>query len=230
MSLRLLVIALLLGPAAAAQGFLNFEKRVFKMGVNFVDVTPSPGLGVVPFPPLARPPKPTFNLGFAADFRLLRSPLTLRIGGQYQPRGYWLTTRANSRFFIGEPVRVNSSLHFLDLPVDLVLRLGGERTKFYASAGAYVGYGIYGRRTHRADSAIFRSASDTASVVRLNAFAPNGLKRLDYGLNVAVGFERNDFQFGITYGHGLANASNVPRQPLYHRSLGLFLAYRFDGM
>jgi hypothetical protein len=229
MTFRLLAFALLLGPAAAAQGFLKFEKRVFKMGVNFVDVTPSTGPGVVPYPPLPRPPKPTFNLGFAADFRLLRSPLALRVGGQYQPRGYWLTT---TLLRTGDRVRVNSSLHYLDVPVDLVLTVGGERMKLYASAGAYVGYGIYGRRTHRGDSAIFRSPGDTVrqSVQRVNAFGSNALNRLDYGLNFAIGFERNDFQFGITYGHGLANASNVPRQPLYHRSLGLFLAYRFDGM
>ena len=229
MSLRLLAFALLLGPAAAAQGFLKFEKRIFKMGVNFVDVTPTTGLGVVPYPPLPRPPKPTFNLGFAADFRLMRSPLALRIGGQYQPRGYWLTT---TQLRTGKSVRVNASLHYLDLPVDLVLTLGGERTKLYVSAGGYVGYGLYGRRVQRADSAIFRTSADTVarSTQRLNAFASNSLNRLDYGLNFAIGFERNDFQFGVTYGHGLANASNVPRQPLYHRSLGLFLAYRFDGM
>lgn len=226
MPFRFFFFALLLGHAAAAQGFLKLEKRVFKMGVNFVDVTPVPSLGV-PYPPLLRPVKPTFNLGFAADFRLFRSPLALRVGGQYQPRGYWLTTTLQRT---GDRVRVNATLHYLDLPVDLVLTLGGERTKFYASAGAYLGYGLYGRRIHRADSAIFRSPTDTASVVRLNAFADNAFRRLDYGLNVAVGFERNDFQFGVTYGHGLANASNVPRQPLYHRSLGLFLAYRFDGM
>lgn len=228
MSLRLLAFALLLGPAATAQGFLKFEKRVFKMGVNFVDVTPVNGLGV-PYPPLLRNPKPTFNLGFAADFRLMRSPLALRVGGQYQPRGYWLTT---TQLRTGSSVRVNASLHYLDAPVDLVLTLGGERTKFYASAGAYVGYGIYGRRIQRADSAIFRSSSDTVAraTQRLDAFVGNGFRRLDYGLNFAIGFERNDFQFGITYGHGLSNASNVPRQPLYHRALGLFLAYRFDGM
>jgi len=228
MSLRLLAFALLLGPAAAAQGFLKFEKRVFKMGVNFVDVTPVNGLGV-PYPPLLRNPKPVFNLGFAADYRLFRSPLALRIGGQYQPRGYWLNT---TEFPSGSLVRVNASLHYLDLPVDLVLTLGGERTKFYVSAGAYVGFGVYGRRIQRADSAIFYNPSDSTSsnVRRVNAFADNAFRRLDYGLNFAIGFERNDFQFGITYGHGLANASNVPRQPLYHRSLGLFLAYRFDGM
>lgn len=226
MPFRFLFFALFLGHAAAAQGFLKPEKRVFKLGVNFVDVTPVPGLGV-PYPPLQRPVKPTFNLGFAADFRLLRSPLALRIGGQYQPRGYWFSTNLPPN---GDRVRVNASLHYLDLPVDLVLTLGGERTKFYVSAGGYVGYGLYGRRIHRADSAVLRSSTDTASVQRLNAFAANAFRRLDYGLNFAVGFERNDFQFGVTYGHGLANASNVPRQPLYHRSLGLFLTYRFDGM
>lgn len=229
MPVRFLFVALILGHAAAAQGLLRPEKRVFKMGVNFVDVTPVPDLGV-PYPPLQRPLKPTFNLGFAADYRLFRSPLTLRVGAQYQPRGFWFSTRTRSLFFVGEQVRVNSSLHYLDVPVDLVLTVGSERAKFYVSAGGYVGYGLYGRRTHRADSAIFRTSTDTASVVRLNAFAANGLNRLDYGLNVAVGFERNDFQFGITYGHGLANASKVPRQPLYHRALGLFLVYRFDGM
>jgi hypothetical protein len=226
MNYRLLLFALLLGTAARAQ--FHMEKRVFKMGVNLVDVQTSP-TNALP----SRDLKPVFNLGFAGDFRLGRSPFCLRIGGQYQPRGYRYTAEISP----GKTLRANASLHYLDLPVDLVLTLGGS-TKFFASAGGYVGYALYGRVTQRADGFEFlqrqtvgeKDTVVTATVLRSDAFGSQGLKRLDYGLNGAVGFERNNFQVGVTLGYGLADLSQTNRYGLRNRALGIFLYYRFDDM
>ncbi len=231
MKYRLLLFILLLGSTAHAQ--FRAEKRVFKMGVNFVDVVSSSTNFASPEHDL----KPALNLGFAADFRLGRSPLCLRIGGQYQPRGFFDKTDLGN----GLSYTRNLSLHYLDLPVDLVLATGGENTKLYASAGGYVGYAVYGRLTRRANGFDFlvvrqvgeKDSVSKASVLRENPFSSTSstnFRRLDYGMNFAVGFERNNFQVGITYGLGLANLTNAPRQTLYNRALGLFLYYRFDDM
>ncbi|MBC7890982.1 MAG: outer membrane beta-barrel protein [Sphingobacteriaceae bacterium] len=212
-----LVIGLLLAPPTQAQRRFRIEKRVFKMGINFVDVATENSL--LP----DRQLKPVFNLGFAADFRLA-GPLALRVGGQYQPRGF----RYKTNFPEGS-VNTNVSLHYLDVPIDLVFTAGG-RTKFYASAGGYVGLGVYGTTIQKAKGFQFVVEGDSLSTRREPAFGSDKLKRWDYGLNVALGFERNDTQFGITYGHGLANLSPVNDAAIRNRSLGIFLAYRFDGM
>ncbi len=204
--------------AQAQQRRLRIEKRVFKMGINLVDVSTENDL--LP----DRQLKPVFNLGFAADFRLA-GPLVLRIGGQYQPRGF----RYKTDFPEGS-INTNLSLHYLDVPIDLVLTVGG-RTKFYASVGGYVGLGVYGTTIQKAKgSTRIIVEGDSLSTRREPAFGSDKLKRWDYGLNVAIGFERNDTQFGVTYGHGLANLSPFNNTALRNRSLGIFLAYRFDGM
>jgi|GEM_PF-6385471 len=212
-----LFLCLLFVFSAQAQRRFRIEKRVFKMGINFVDVATENSL--LP----DRQLKPVFNLGFAADFRLA-GPLALRVGGQYQPRGF----RYKTNFPEGS-VNTNVSLHYLDVPVDLVLTAGG-RTKVYISAGGYVGYGVYGTTIQKAKGFKLVIDGDSLSTSREAAFGSDKLKRWDYGLNVALGFERNDTQFGVTYGHGLANLSPFNNTAIRNRSLGIFLAYRFDGM
>ncbi len=194
--------------------------------------------------------KPAFTFGFARNIEIVPKMLGVHVGLRYSPRGYWsqekfseqvvyeIRDNARRATTITPRNRSWNSLHYVDVPVDLVFQTGGERTKFYASAGGYVGLGVYGRNTLRYQSVSFVRDSTSSNlgiipeqknrVRRVDPFKED-LKRLDYGINLAVGIRRNYTVFGLTYSQGLANLSNVANSgSVNNRSFGLFINYYFD--
>ena len=176
--------------------------------------------------------KPGFSLGIARNIQFIPKTLGLHVGLRYTLLGYRSDARRDS-------VRRKSTanLSYVEVPADVVLQLGGERTKLYASAGPYVGMGFGGRRRYREENYIARPDTLTnrisyekvnSGLIRFNLF-DNQLKRLDYGLNLAVGFRRQYTAFGLTYKHGLADLNATGSGgSIFTRSYGLFLTYFFD--
>ncbi|OZI08768.1 hypothetical protein BWI93_07450 [Siphonobacter sp. BAB-5385] len=213
---------------------------VFMMGLSGTDMSRSlvPNTG----DPMI---KPAFTFGFARNIELVPKMIGINVGLRYSPRGYWSEQRSpereytygdNNTFRFADRTRSWNALHYLDIPLDVVLQVGGERTKFYASAGGYVGYGFYGKNKVRFNKVGFAADSSQAGFepvqtyhrVNVDPFKES-LKRLDYGINVSVGIRRNYTVLGLTYSQGLANVSNLARNgSVSNRSFGLFIKYYFD--
>ncbi|MFN8357621.1 MAG: porin family protein [Spirosomataceae bacterium] len=209
-----------------SQAQLRLEKKVFRAGISLVE-TSSP-LALTGEQPLGTQTlKPVLNLGFAGDFKLSTN-IHLHIGAQYQPRGYsYSYTPTDSTY-----TKTNLSLHYLDVPVSLVLTAGGKkaRVKPYLEAGVYAGMGIYGRniqqnkmvnpKTKRADSTF------TTSTVVFG----ESLSRFDYGVNLSVGIQTRMVQFGARYSMGLNDISMQKSVAIRNRVFGVFLNILFDDM
>ncbi len=63
----------------------------------------------------------------------------------------------------------------------------------------------------------------------ISVYKVNVYKRMDYGLNAALGVERNRVQFGINYSYGLTGI--IPQENIavktYNRTLSLTAGYWF---
>lgn len=176
--------------------------------------------------------KPGGSVGISRNFQIIPKTLGIHVGTRYTSLGFRSDARVDS-------ARRKSStrLHYLEIPADVVLQLGGERTRLYLSAGPYVSFGLGGKRTYREENFVARADSATNRIVYVPTtsskltFRPmgNDLKRLDYGLNLALGIRRQYTVFGFTYKHGLADLSNTAAAgSTFTRSYGLFLTYFFD--
>ena len=96
-------------------------------------------------------------------------------------------------------------IHYLEIPINIGYKADlGNDLAFFAQAGPYLGYAI---------SSDFKFGS-----------GPNEIKRFDAGFNVGAGVEYNKFQFGATYGFGLANIANDPGE-FKNRVLSLTAVY-----
>ncbi|MFT4032585.1 MAG: hypothetical protein QM669_09200 [Siphonobacter sp.] len=206
---------------------------VFRMGLNGTDMSRNliPYTGSVNF-------KPAFSVGFARNLEIIPQMLGVQVGLRYNPRGYWAErkiadTEGSTR------VRSWNSLHYLDVPVDLVLQVGGQRTKVYMSAGGYLGVGVFGQNKIKSIGGAYTdtttSGSGIASLIyekqtHVNRLKPfkNDLSRLDYGVNFAIGIRKGYTVFGLTYSQGLANLAMDNKEAIKNRAFGLFLSYYFD--
>ncbi|SDM55556.1 outer membrane beta-barrel protein [Siphonobacter aquaeclarae] len=202
---------------------------VFRMSVTGTDMNrnlvPSTGKTML---------KPAFSLGVSRNIEIIPKMLGVNVGLRYSPRGYW--SQHKSKDSLGAQVSKDRnwlSLHYLDVPVDLVVQLGGERTKFFATAGGYFGIGVYGQQKLQFwNKDVVAGANGTFPTVdakhttRTDPFKDK-LNRLDYGANFGVGFRRGYTVFGITYSQGLADLA-VSGDPIRNRAVGLFLSYYFD--
>ena len=96
-------------------------------------------------------------------------------------------------------------IHYLEIPINIGYRADlGNDMGFFAQAGPYIGYAV---------ASDFKFGSGLAEI-----------KRFDAGFNVGAGVEYNKFQFGATYGFGLANIANDPGE-FKNRVLSLSVVY-----
>lgn len=177
--------------------------------------------------------KPAFSIGVSRNIEIIPKALGVNVGLRYSPRGYWSQHKAKDT--LGATLSKDRnwlSLHYLDVPVDLVIQLGGERTKFFATAGGYFGIGVYGQQkltSWNKDVILENGNFKTVDVKHISRTDPfkDGLNRLDYGANFGVGFRRGYTVFGVTYSQGLADLA-VSGNLIRNRAVGLFLSYYFD--
>ena len=127
-----------------------------------------------------------------------------------------------------EDDRVDSRVHYLELPINVVYCLGADGNGFQLFAGPYVAVGIGGRANYSAmlttNSPALPGDSYTGSQQFAfgNTFAeydpsanPNSnnstldidarLRRFDAGLNAGVGYRQGPVQVQLGYGLGLLN-------------------------
>ena len=80
----------------------------------------------------------------------------------------------------------NTNLHYLELPINLAIRIGTQRTALVLEAGPYFGYLL-----------------DTSSEFIENI--GNRVNRTDWGINFGAVIEINGLGIGANYSNGLSN-------------------------
>lgn len=171
--------------------------------------------------------KPVITLGYGADLHLA-SPIHLHFGVQYSPKGF----QSKLDFTDSTYIKSNLSLHYLEIPISLVLTAGRAkaRMKPYVSAGMYGGLGIYGRNIKTSNLINPKTKRADSTFTAKDKVFGQTLRRFDYGVNLEVGVQTRMVQVGFTYGMGLNNLNLGKGEAIRNRTWGIFVNVFFDDM
>ncbi|PKK35842.1 hypothetical protein BWI96_15035 [Siphonobacter sp. SORGH_AS_0500] len=195
----------------APLGAMAQSKLVFKAGGNVSSM--SQALSSELDAPIS---KAGFHAGLGSDIPLTSSGnLTIQPTLLFVQRGYIADFKQDTR-------RASTTLNYLDLPVNVTLKLGNEErnTKFLLFGGGYVACGLGGKTIERESG-----QPQTEYSVRFNY----DLQRFDYGVQGGIGVQFDFFQLSAFYQQGLANVSEMS-QNAKNQTFGLSISYLFDNI
>ncbi len=90
----------------------------------------------------------------------------------------------------------STSLNYLEIPLNVAYKFStGEKSKFFAQAGPYLGYALSGKTKYGGESESIN-------------FKEDGLKRFDFGLGVGLGIELGSIVPSVSYQLGLSNLND----------------------
>lgn len=147
-----------------------FGQIAFRAGLNYSNVSVDAG-----GPDFGTNSKAGYHVGFQGDLSI--GSLTLRPALLYHVKG----GKADDNGSIG-----NTNLHYLEIPVNLALKLGGDRFALIVEAGPYFGYLL------NTSSGFIDNLDD-----RLN--------KTDWGINFGAAIEISDIGFGVNYSNSLSS-------------------------
>ncbi|MDR2467088.1 MAG: PorT family protein [Prevotellaceae bacterium] len=106
-----------------------------------------------------------------------------------------------------------TSLHNIQLPVNLKYKMGVEGLKFYVTAGPSLSF--------------IAGAKQKSNNISVDLFeGDEGLKRIDFGLGVGLGVEISKIAIGLNYNYGLSNiakgSNSTTRTGTFALSVGYF--------
>jgi len=110
-------------------------------------------------------------------------------------------------------------VNYLEVPLNLVVKIGIGSLKVFAQAGPYVDYGINAKQ-------IFDDSSMESVKVTFND-ATYQVKRLDYGASVGAGVEISVLQIGANYSFGMEDISNAADIEITNGVFGVWVAMLF---
>lgn len=151
-----------------------------------------------------------YNVGVIANLPL-KEKLSIQPGIFYSVKG----TKYDN-YYLG---KVTNTLNYVEVPVNVVFKLGQDNLKILPFLGPYIAYGIGG--TYKSED--YNEEYD----IKWGSSEEDSYKPLDYGLNLGVGVQMSKLLISGQYGFGLANISDVPN---YSEKLGVIsisLGYMF---
>lgn len=212
----LLVASLAIGNQTFSQVRLGVKVGVNTSNIHFdlIDTDPIPG----------------YQAGLMADLDLT-SHFSIQPALLVNSKGYssQVDFRDNNGQ-IQETVTETYRLIYAEIPFLLVYKGDlGKSWRWYGGIGPYVGIGITGKI--KRDSDILEDQKIEFTSNEVSPYRANVYRRMDYGLNAALGVEKGKLQFGINYSHGLSGMIPVDGIPnsvkLYNRTLALTAGYWF---
>lgn len=171
----------------------------------------------------------SWQAGIVGDFELTDF-LAIQPGLLYTGKGIkWQNGEPGDALY----QKLTFNPHYLELPVNLVLKTPTGSTRFFAGAGPYVAMGIGGkfkgdgvsnfsRSIQWSDDDPLTSEEEGAGVFRA--------KRFDYGFNALVGVEVSKLVISANYGFGLAKVQSTAENNNdnnKHRVVSFSLGYKF---
>lgn len=195
----------------APLGVMAQSKMVFKAGGNVSTLSRalSSELGA----PIS---KAGFHAGLGSEIPLTSSNnLTIQPTLLFVQRGYIADFSPPTR-------RASTTLNYLDLPVNVMLKVGNEEknSRFLLFGGGYVACGVGGKTVERENG-----QNVTEYGVRFNY----DLQRFDYGVQGGIGVQFDFFQLTAFYQQGLANVSEMSLKAR-NQTFGLSFSYLFDNI
>jgi hypothetical protein len=168
---------------------------------------------------------PDFHLGMTAEFPL-NEILSFETGFMISPRGYRVHTEETVS---GESyvTNIKTNLLYFDVPITAKAAYNLGSAKIYGVIGPYVGVGLKGQTKSEVTSG-GNTIIDKGDI-NWGSHDYDNLKRLDFGLTIGAGIEKNSVQVGLSYGLGLANISPVTDngRKISNRVLAISAGYRF---
>ncbi|HVZ57304.1 MAG TPA: porin family protein [Chitinophagaceae bacterium] len=177
----------------------------------------------------------SFQAGLTADFRLVPG-LHLQPGLLFTGKGAKSQSGSTSdaTYF-----RATTNPYYLEIPLDLVVKLPLGTGKFFAGAGPYLGIGVAGNNKvegkylgvgFQGDKPI-RWSNDDPTTLNYEEGAGLGImRRFDYGLHAKAGLEGKAVAVAVGYGLGMAKlqsgSNSGANDKNKNRVLSLTLAFR----
>ena len=113
----------------------------------------------------------------------------------------------------GGSVSSYSNPIYLDVPINLKLRMGVGIAKIYGSAGPIISYGIGGSNNYESNLPGTDPVIDEEKI-KWGTGEENDLKPLDVGLGLGAGIELGKISLGFTYNWGFTNLAPVSNNGL----------------
>ncbi len=131
---------------------------------------------------------------------------------------------------------VKMSPLYLEIPINAMYKVDLNGAFLQVYAGPYLGLGLGGKFSYSSITTAGNNnpvSTDTTWSIRYGSDSTSSdMKMLDFGVNVGVGVEYNNFLFKVQYGLGLANLSNstVSTSAFKNAVIGISVGYMFgDG-
>ncbi len=136
-------------------------------------------------------------------------------GLNFQSRGYSI---------IEDNFKLRFTTLYLDIPINAKFNFDLGSVKLFCNVGPYVAFGIGGTVYTKT------TIGNYTTTARRDIDWGDDLKSTDYGLNIGVGLDINNFIVGLNYGWGIANLSTIDddHNKANNYVLSISLGYKFD--
>lgn len=164
---------------------------------------------------LASKPLYGFSAGVEGNFKIA-GPLYINTGIMYQQKG------TCTEFTIIETVKTNLLIEYIEVPLNLKVKLDLGPLSAFAYAGPYAAYAIGNTMSYDdsdKDDYHFDFGTDEDT-----------MDRLDFGYNVGLGFGFSAIELMVNYGEGFGSIYNSPElisSSIKNKVLSISAAFKF---
>ena len=199
---KILLVAI--GVTAGTAGFSQFKVGVQTIGnLSAASVKSEPGIE------FTKTMKEMAGAGVVAQYNI-SDKLSLRSGLNYLQHGVILESKRTPT--VNMQAKAENTLHYLQLPVNVLYNIPVGNVTLYAGAGGFINYGVSGTSTQTTKE-FTPGGHETVTIEKLKAFKKEeqggaGLKKFDYGASALAGVKLNNGIFAnIGYQLSLADIS-----------------------
>lgn len=157
------------------------------------------------------------NLGFQAGI-----DYEMNLGGSlfFNPAVLYSQKGSKLEFdFLGEVVEGKFVHNYIEVPLDIVYKFGSDDMKFGVFAGPYIGYFLGGYNEGEGEKETY----DKEDI-------EDGFNRLDYGVELGLGFYLSSINVRAYYSLGIANVNKLEEGDAdaswKNKGIGLTIGYR----
>lgn len=166
--------------------------------------------------------------GIVAQFNLNKN-LAIRSGVNYVQNGVVLKASVDGETSMR--LKLENNLHYIQIPVSLLVQLPVSSVKFYAGAGAFFNYAISGT-TKSTVTYIDVDGEEVTETEKVDAFKKSedggaGLKKTDYGVSALAGLQFGKFFANVGYQLSLSNIADTENGEYKNRGLQLTIGRFF---